>query len=68
MAYQAKMQENEASIEAFLAEIEKEQKRSDAKQLLKIFEETTGYPSKMWGTNIIGFGRYQYGDESSNFA
>lgn len=34
--------------------------REDAYRLLDIFTETTGYPAKMWGPSIIGFGSYHY--------
>jgi len=35
-------------------------KKQDAYWLLDIFTETTGYPAKMWGASIIGFGSYHY--------
>ncbi len=27
---------------------------------MDLFSETTGYEAKMWGSSIIGFGKYQY--------
>lgn len=41
-------------------------KREDAYQLLKIFEETSGFEAKMWGPSIIGFGSYHYKYESGH--
>ncbi len=37
-----------------------QRKKEDAYQLLDIFTETTGFPAKMWGPSIIGFGSYHY--------
>jgi hypothetical protein len=44
----------------FLQSVEPEQKRSDAFTLLKIFEDVTHEKAVMWGTSIIGFGKYHY--------
>lgn len=51
-----------AFIEAFAAT---EQKKRDAFELLKLFQEVTGYTPKMWGPSIIGFGSYHYKSERS---
>lgn len=37
-----------------------EQKQEDSIELIKIMEKVTGYPPKMWGASIIGFGSYHY--------
>lgn len=60
MAYEAKMKENDASVVEFIERVESAQKREDAYKLLELFGETTGYPAKMWGPSIIGFGKYHY--------
>lgn len=54
------MQETSENVSKFVEEIEDEKKRQDAYQLIQLFSEETGYEPKMWGTNIIGFGRYHY--------
>ncbi|MCC3372451.1 DUF1801 domain-containing protein [Cohnella sp. REN36] len=41
-------------------------KREDAYRLLDLFTETTGYPAKMWGPSIVGFGSYHYKYESGH--
>lgn len=64
MAYEAKMKENEQNVLEFIEQIERERKRKDSLQLLEIFEEVSGYPAKMWGASIIGFGKYNYKYES----
>ncbi len=43
-----------------------EQKREDSLQLVKIMQELTGCPPKMWGTSIIGFGSYHYKSDHSS--
>jgi len=56
--------ENNLSVSAFLNSVEDDQKRKDAKALLKLFKEVTGLKPKMWGTSIVGFGSYHYVYES----
>ena len=51
---------NDSSVKDFLNVIEDEQKRTDSFELLKMMEEISGEPAKMWGTNIVGFGAYHY--------
>lgn len=43
-----------------------DRKKKDSVELVKIFEEVTGYPAKMWGDSIIGFGKYHYKSERSS--
>jgi len=40
-------------------------KRADARALLKIFTDATGMKPVVWGTSIIGFGKYHYESERS---
>lgn len=58
--YETKTKETDQSVIEFIEGIESEKKREDAYQLLKIFEETSGFEAKMWGPSIIGFGSYHY--------
>ncbi|WP_139994881.1 DUF1801 domain-containing protein [Paenibacillus paridis] len=58
--YEQKTKETDNSVIEFLDLIENEKKREDAYKLLAIFTEATGYPAKMWGPSIIGFGSYHY--------
>ena len=44
----------------FLKTIEPEEKRKDSLALLAMFEKITGQKPVMWGTAIVGFGRYHY--------
>jgi len=58
--YENKMKENDNSVIEFIESLENEKRKADAYRLLEIFEETTGYKEKMWGSSIIGFGKYHY--------
>jgi hypothetical protein len=55
-----KTKETEASVEEFIAALASAQQQADSRELLKIFEKASGYPPKMWGPSIIGFGSYHY--------
>jgi hypothetical protein len=48
------------SAAAFIDAVENDTRRADAKVLLKLFKEVTGWKPKMWGPTIIGFGAYHY--------
>ncbi|EFM11136.1 protein of unknown function DUF1801 [Paenibacillus curdlanolyticus YK9] len=58
--YEPKTKETDNSVIAFIENVENPKKKEDAYQLLDLFTETTGYPAKMWGPSIIGFGSYHY--------
>jgi len=49
----------------FLSTITPEEKRKDGFALLEMFEKVTGEEGVMWGTSIIGFGKYHYKSEKS---
>lgn len=55
-----KTQENNDSVIDFINQISDTTKHADALALLDIFEQITNAKSKMWGTSIIGYGRYHY--------
>ncbi len=55
-----KTQENNASVEAFLAGVENTRRREDALEVVEIMREISGLEPKMWGKAIIGFGSYDY--------
>ncbi|RAR73911.1 DUF1801 domain-containing protein [Flavobacterium aciduliphilum] len=37
-----------------------DQKKIDSFELIHLMEKWTGFPAKMWGPSIIGFGSYSY--------
>lgn len=55
-----KTQENQISVLDFINSVEDLQKREDSFRLLEIMKKASGYDAKMWGTSIIGFGKYHY--------
>lgn len=60
-----KTKENNQSVNDFINSIENETRKKDALTLLPIFKEATGYEPKLWGTSIVGFGKYHYKSERS---
>ncbi len=58
--YELKTKETDASVIAFIQTIDGEVKREDALQIIDLMSEATGETAKMWGSSIIGFGKYSY--------
>jgi len=52
------------SVTRFIAKLDNDVRREDAKKLLKLFEKATGWKAQMWGPTIVGFGAYEYTYES----
>jgi hypothetical protein len=61
-----KTTETEYSIIDFINTAPDEAKRKDAFELLEIMREVTGFEPKMWGSGIIGYGKYHYRYESGH--
>ena len=61
-----KTTQNDLSVENYISNIADEKRRLDVRNLVKIFEETSGFQPKMWGESIIGFGSYHYKYESGH--
>ena len=55
-----KTQPTAVSPEAFLSAVDHQQRREDGFTLLDFFNRVTGLKPKMWGSSIIGYGRYHY--------
>ena len=55
-----KTERNASSVEAFLNRIADEQQRADAFAILELMRKATKAEPEMWGTSIVGFGRYHY--------
>jgi len=58
--------ENDASVTEFINSLTDEVKKTDSFALAELFSKITGEPPKMWGTSIVGFGKYHYKSERSN--
>jgi hypothetical protein len=54
------------SVADFIAGVEPEARRDEARALDALFREVTGFPPKMWGPSIIGYGRYVYRYDSGH--
>jgi hypothetical protein len=54
------------SVDAFLADVEDEHRRNDARTFLELMRRVTGEPPRMWGDSIVGFGTYHYKYESGH--
>jgi hypothetical protein len=61
-----KTSETVASVTEFINAVTDATKRADSHQLIKLLEEQTGHPAKMWGLSIVGFGSYHYKYESGH--
>ncbi len=44
----------------FIEALEDEQKRKDSLAILTLMKKITGEQPELWGSNIVGFGRYHY--------
>lgn len=61
-----KTRQHDADVFEFIKSFaDTEQKREDSLELVKLMQDFTGYPPKMWGPSIIGFGSYHYKSERS---
>jgi len=49
-----------ASVEDFLAAVLPERRATQARVLDGLFRDVTGFGPVMWGSSIIGYGRYHY--------
>jgi hypothetical protein len=55
-----KTKQHTGDVIAFLSAFADEQKRMDSLALLKLFKSVTKAEAKMWGSSIVGFGKYIY--------
>lgn len=60
-----KTKKNDASVTDFINSIENNTRREDGQVLLEMFSRVTGETPRMWGTSIVGFGKYHYKSERS---
>jgi len=52
------------SVSGFLKKVADKDRRQDCLKVLDIMKQVTGEEPKMWGSSIVGFGRYHYKYES----
>ena len=63
-----KTRPTKASVSQFLAGIREPGTRSDAKRIAAMMRKVTGKPGEMWGTGYVGFGRFQYKKDGTEWA
>ena len=51
---------NQTSVATFVESITDQDKKRDSKEILKLLRRVTGKKPEMWGSSIVGFGRYTY--------
>lgn len=56
---EAKTQITDVDPAEFIARVEPDRKREEAKELDALFRRVTGEPPRMWGPSIIGYGSYR---------
>lgn len=54
-----KTQKTKVSVAAFIAAVQDDTRRKDAKTVDKMMREITGEKPAMWGPSIIGYGEYE---------
>jgi len=59
-----KTKETDASVKDYIAAIPDDGRRKDCQALVELMTRATKHPPKMWGSSIVGFGRYHYKYES----
>jgi len=61
-----KTKPTEQTVTSFLEGVTDENVRKDCIALAQLMEKATGFPPRMWGASIVGFGQYHYKYESGH--
>ena len=64
MPAENKTKETAKSVADFLNAVKDEARRKDAHAIAKLMKAETGFPARMWGPSIVGFGSLHYVYES----
>ena len=59
-----KTKPTQLKVSDFISGIEDKVKRDDCRELMKLMAKVTGNRAKMWGSAIVGYGKYHYKYES----
>lgn len=57
---QLKTKPGKGSVQRFLSAIKDKKTRSDCAAVMRIMRSATGEKPVMWGSSIVGFGKYHY--------
>jgi len=55
-----KTKPSKSSVQRFINGVADESRRRDCQAILEMMSKVTGAKPEMWGTSIVGFGRYHY--------
>lgn len=55
-----KTQANNKDVLQFLESVAHPRRRADSLEIHKLMQEISGEEAQMWGSSIVGFGRYRY--------
>ena len=61
-----KTKQAELSVDAYVNAIADDVRRQDCRALIDLMSKATGAEPKMWGSSMVGFGRYHYKYESGH--
>lgn len=59
-----KTQPTKVRVSDFLGAVENPKRRADARKVASMMRRATGKRATMWGSSIVGFGKYHYRYES----
>ena len=51
---------NAGSVSDFIDNVQDPARRDDCMKIIRLMQDVTGEPPKMWGASIVGFGSYHY--------
>jgi hypothetical protein len=63
---ETKTKPTKISVRTFIAAVDNDTRRQDARTLVKLCQEVTGWKPRMLGPTIIGFGLYHYQYETGH--
>lgn len=66
MVKEAKTRPQDTGIETFLGAVEPAQRQAEARRLHALFSDITGFPARIWGGSMVGYGRYAYRYDSGH--
>ncbi len=55
-----KTQANKASVAEFIRQVDDDGMRKSCRKLNALMKKITGKKAELWGTSMVGFGRYHY--------
>lgn len=55
-----KTKETDASVDTFIDTVDDPHKQKDSREMIELMQRVTGSKPKLWGSSLVGFGRYQY--------